>query len=65
MRLEAALQSDSNDLLKAELRMAERAVTAGIREATDGLKTELRRQIISAALGTRLAKTWRSRSIPN
>jgi hypothetical protein len=62
--LEAALQGDLNELLKAELGNAERAVTAGIREATDGLKTELRRQITSAGLGSRLANTWRGDVYP-
>jgi hypothetical protein len=64
MRLVAALHGDLNELLKAELRNAERAVTAGIREATDGLKTELRRQITAAGLGSRLANTWRSEVYP-
>jgi hypothetical protein len=64
MRLVAALQGDLNELLKAELHSAERAVTAGIREATDGLKTELRRQITSAGLGTRLTNTWRGEVYP-
>jgi uncharacterized protein DUF6441 len=64
MRLEAALQGDLNDLLKAELRTAEQAVSAGIREATDGLKTELRGQITGAGLGTRLANTWRGEVYP-
>jgi hypothetical protein len=64
VRLLAAIQGDLNALLTAELRSAERAVTAGIREATDGLKTELRRQISSAGLGTRLANTWRGEVYP-
>lgn len=64
MRLEAALQGDLNDLLKAELRVAEKAVTVGVREATDGLKTDLRRQITSAGLGSRLANTWRGEVYP-
>ena len=42
MRLQAAIQGDLQALLKAELHTAERAATAGIREATTGLKTELR-----------------------
>jgi hypothetical protein len=57
MRLQAAIQGDLKALLKAELGAAERAVTAGIREATDGLKTELRGQITGAGLGSRLANT--------
>ena len=64
MRLQAAIQGDLDALLTAELRNAERAVTAGIREATDGLKTELRRQITGAGLGNRLANTWRGEVYP-
>lgn len=48
MRLQAAIQGDLNALLQAELGAAERAVTVGIRAATDGLKTELRGQITGA-----------------
>ena len=50
--------------LEAELRGAERAVTAGVRAATLGLKAELRAQVTSAGLGQRLANTWRSRIYP-
>src|SRR5512134_1485539 len=64
MRLQAALQGDLQTLLKAELRGAERAVTAGVRAATLGLKTELRAQVTGAGLGQRLANTWRSRIYP-
>ncbi len=64
MRLEAALQGSLREIMTAELRGAERAITAGVREATDGLKGELRRQITSAGLGSRLANTWRSEVYP-
>ena len=64
MRLQAAIQGDLNALLKAEPGAAERAVTTGIREATDGLKRELRGQITGAGLGTRLANTWRGEFYP-
>ncbi|MFO1152755.1 MAG: DUF6441 family protein [Rhodospirillales bacterium] len=64
MRLQAVIQGELSTLLKAELRAAERAVTAGVRAATDGLKTELRGQIIRAGLGTRLANTWRGDVYP-
>jgi hypothetical protein len=64
MRIQAAIQGDLQALLKAELRGAERAVTAGVRAATLGLKTELRAQVTSAGLGQRLANTWRSRIYP-
>ena len=64
MRLQAAIQGDLSALLTAELRNAERAVTAGVRAATDGLKAELRGQITGAGLGTRLANTWRGEAYP-
>ncbi len=64
MRLQAAIQGDLNALLNAELGVAERAVTVGIRAATDGLKTELRGQITGAGLGARLANTWRGEIYP-
>ncbi len=64
MRLQAALQGDLNALLQAELRAAEKAVTAGVRAASAGLKTELRLQITGAGLGTRLANTWRGEVYP-
>ena len=64
MRLLAAIQGDLNALLQAELGVAERAVTVGIRAATDGLKTELRGQITGAGLGARLANTWRGEIYP-
>ncbi|MDG4575436.1 MAG: DUF6441 family protein [Defluviicoccus sp.] len=64
MRLQAAIQGDLNALLKAEVRAAEKAVTAGVRTASDGLKTELRAQITGAGLGTRLANTWRGEVYP-
>jgi hypothetical protein len=64
VRLLAAIQGDLQALLKAELGTAERAVTAGVRAATDGLKTELRRQITGAGLGNRLANAWRGEVDP-
>lgn len=64
MRLEAALTGSLAELMAAEAKAAERAVTAGVREATDGLKQELRAQITGAGLGERLARTWRSETYP-
>ncbi len=64
MRLQAAIHGNLQALLQAELAAAEHAVTAGIREATLGLKTELRRQITGAGLGSRLANTWRGEVYP-
>ena len=53
MRLQAALSGDLDQMLADEVRIAEQAVTHSIREATDGLKTELRSQITGAGLGQR------------
>jgi hypothetical protein len=64
MRLTAALSGDLDQMLTEEVRIAEQAVTQSIREATEGLKTELRSQITSAGLGQRLANTWRGEVYP-
>jgi hypothetical protein len=64
VRLRAALSGSLEDLLAAELRGAERAVTTGVRRATDGLKAELRGQITGAGLGEKLARTWRGEVFP-
>ena len=64
MKLLAALSGDLNQMLADEVRIAEQAVTHSIREATDGLKTELRNQITGAGLGQRLANTWRGEVYP-
>jgi hypothetical protein len=64
IRLTAALDGNLKRIMELEMRAAARAVTAGVREATDGLKGELRRQITSAGLGTRLANTWRGEVYP-
>ena len=59
MRISAALEGDLKRFLADELKAAEAAVTAGVRAATEGLKQDLRRQIVGAGLGQRLASTWR------
>lgn len=42
----------------------ERAITAAVAEATEGLKEDLRDQVRRAGLGERVAKTWRSEVYP-
>jgi hypothetical protein len=64
MRLMAALSGELDQMLRDEVRIAEQAVTQSIREATDGLKAELRGQITGAGLGQRLANTWRGEVYP-
>ncbi|WP_419798689.1 MAG: DUF6441 family protein [Terasakiella sp.] len=65
MKLATSIAGSMKADLKAELRQIEKAVTSGIKDAGDGLKGSLRRQVISAGLGTRLARTWRNRAYPN
>lgn len=64
VRLVAALQGDLKRIMADELKAAEQAVTSGVRQATDGLKAELRNQITSAGLGQKLANTWRGQVYP-
>lgn len=51
--------------MQREVLNAERAVTAGTREAGDGLKNDWRAQVTAARLGRRLANTIRRRSYPS
>lgn len=64
MRLKAALKGNLQKELKKELQSAERAVTTSIKEATTGLKMNMRRQVLSAGLSGRLANTWRGDVYP-
>lgn len=64
MRLEAAFHGKLLGYMKTEYATAERAVTQGIREATDGMRLSMRRQVTSAGLGQRMANTWRSDIYP-
>jgi len=41
-----------------------RSVTAAMRRATEGLKGDLRADVVDAGLGQRLANTWRGKTYP-
>jgi hypothetical protein len=43
---------------------AARSVTRAMREVTDGLKSDLRADVVDSALGQRLANTWRGKTYP-
>jgi hypothetical protein len=43
---------------------AARSVTSAMREVTDGLKGDLRSDVVDAGLGQRLANTWRGKTYP-
>jgi len=65
MKLGAAIVGSLMADMKAETKRIERGVAAGVKEAGDGLKGDLRKQVIAAGLGPRLARTWRSRAYTN
>ena len=64
MKLAAAISGDLRKIMADEVKAAEDAVTAGTRQAADGLKADLRRQVTEAGMGQRLANTWRAELYP-
>ena len=64
MKLAAAISGDLRKIMAEEIKEAEDAVTAGMRQAADGLKADLRRQVTEAGMGQRLANTWRAELYP-
>ncbi|MBK8909223.1 MAG: hypothetical protein IPM60_15485 [Rhodospirillales bacterium] len=65
MKIAATVFGSLKSELDQEMRQIEGAVAAGVKDAGAGLKGTLRRQVITAGLGPRLAKTWRDRTYPN
>ena len=65
MKLAATISGSVRADLEAEVRRIERVVPIGVKEAGSGLKGELRKQVVGAGLGVRLARTWRDRHYPN
>lgn len=65
MKLAASIAGSLKAGLQKEMRQIEKAVAEGVQDAGDGLKGSLRRQVVMAGLGPRLARTWRSRAYPN
>ena len=55
---------DFRKALSGTERQIAKAVTGAMREATDGLKTDLRTDVAEAGLGRRLANTWRGKTYP-
>ena len=64
MKLAAAISGDLRKIMAEEVKAAEDAVTAAMRQAADGLKADLRRQVTEAGMGQRLANTWRAELYP-
>jgi hypothetical protein len=65
MRLAATVIGSLKADLEAEMGRTEKALLAGVREGGERLKGELRRQVVTAGLGVRLARAWRSRLYAN
>lgn len=64
LRLRAALQGDLTKIMRQETKAAERAVTLAVKEATTGLKLDLRAQVTGAGFSSRFSKTWRGKTYP-
>lgn len=64
MRVSVSTIGDIGKLMSDEIKAAEKAVTAAMREAGNGLKTAWRGQITGAGLGRRLANSIRSQTYP-
>jgi hypothetical protein len=64
MKLHLEISPDLVAAMAAEVKAGERAVTAAMREAGTGLKTDWRGQITQAGLGRRLANSIRNRTYP-
>ena len=64
MKLSATIAGSIMAGMEVEVRTISKAVTAGIKEAGRGLKGDLRKQVVAAGLGPRLARTWRERTYP-
>ena len=64
MKLGVEIIGSVTEILKAEIRAGERAVTSAMHEAGTGLKNAWRGQITGAGLGRRLANTIRSQTYP-
>lgn len=64
MRLRATIRGNLDKIMRQEMKTARRAVKVGVKEATNGLKQELRGQITGAGFSEKLAKTWRGEVYP-
>jgi hypothetical protein len=57
-------RSDLGKALAETEKHIERAVTSGMRDAADGLKQDLREDVVAVGLGERLSRTWRGKTFP-
>lgn len=59
MQLTLTLKGKLQDYMDTEYKLCVEAVTTGIRQATNGLKSSLRGQVRSSGMSSRLANSWR------
>ncbi len=64
MKLKLDIRPDIVAMMQAEIAAGEKAVSAAMREAGTGLKSDWRGQITGAGLGRRLANSIRSQNFP-
>ena len=64
MKLTATTIGSLGRIMAEEVRAGEKAATAAVRQAGEGLKATWRAQIVGAGLGTRLAKTIQTQVYP-
>ncbi|MEG3637615.1 DUF6441 family protein [Magnetococcus sp. PR-3] len=65
MRLATTIIGSIRQDMEQDLLRIKHSVTTGTKEAGQGLKTELRQQVVAAGLGVRLSRSWRNRTYPN
>lgn len=64
MKLKLDIDPDIMAMMAAEIKAGERAVSAAMREAGTGLKSDWREQITGTGLGRRLANSIRNQNFP-
>ena len=64
MKINVSINGDLAKILATDAKAAEGAVTAAVRKVGEGLKSELRAQVVGAGLGRRLANAVRSNIYP-
>ncbi len=64
MHISAKVEGDFGKLVDNIGGHMQSAFRKGVKQTTDGLKTDLRKQVESAGLGKRLANTWRGNVYP-
>ena len=64
MRLDAAIKGNLPKFMKEQQAAAEAAVTGGVKEISNHIKDELRTQVVTAGLGPKMSKTWKTHFYP-